>query len=74
MNTRFKRGARAALAGLLVLGGALTTVTIGGALPASAASVTQTTRSSRPLLWTAFPSALRRTAPTSGWRTLRATR
>jgi hypothetical protein len=42
MTIRFGRYLRAALAGSLLFGGALTAVMIGGAIPASAASVVQT--------------------------------
>jgi len=42
MRIRFGRYLRTALAGSLLFGGALTAVMIGGALPASAASVVQT--------------------------------
>jgi YVTN family beta-propeller protein len=42
MGSQFKRGVRAVVAGSLVFGGALTAVVIGGAIPASAATVVQT--------------------------------
>ena len=42
MTTRFGRYLRTALAGSLLFGGALTAVMIGGAIPASAASVVRT--------------------------------
>jgi YVTN family beta-propeller protein len=42
MGSRLKRSVRTVLAGSLVLGGALTAVVIGGAMPASAAMVVQT--------------------------------
>ncbi len=108
MGRGITRSVRALLAGTLVLGGALTAVVIGGAVPASAATVVQTIAvGSDPIVvssdgthvwvanagdntvseldastgsvvqtspWAPFPKASRRTAPTSGWRTVAATR